>query len=51
MQADASERPYSADGVTKHPFQQKLDTNNIKQGQETAAAKYKVSLVYIFLAL
>lgn len=31
MQTDTSERPYSADGVTKHPFGHKLSTNNIKQ--------------------
>lgn len=32
MQTDASERPYSADGVTKHPSGHKLSTNNTKQG-------------------
>lgn len=46
MQTDTSERPYSADGVTKHPSGHKLSTNSTKQGQETAVTKYKVSLVY-----
>lgn len=49
MQTDVSERPYSADGVTEHPFGHKLSSNNIKQGYETVVKNMKC-LLFIFFS-
>lgn len=40
--------PYSADGVTEHPFGHKLSTNNIKQGYETVLTNTKCHLFIFF---
>lgn len=40
--------PYSADGVTEHPFGHKLSINSIKQGYETVLTNTKCHLFIFF---